>query len=298
MKQDDKKFFRLLPLDELYSLYSRVGDSINTDIDLLNANYDYLAKDNSIQLLIDLSLISKSENTFLKSSKLDSMQAFSTDLIKRIHDCYSDVLEIIESANTNYDESRGVFFGYRNDIPLDYSGILMLLSELGYLELSNSCFYTIQQDHIIRMPEKKQKTAPITLINLENSLLFKKNIGEEAEQEVLLYEQKLLDQQEINKIPIQVSHLDASAGYDIASFLSSVSEVPDKFIEVKSCNKDETFYISKNEIETARKKGDNYYLYLYNRETKTIRIIQNPYENIIQKDEWIKDPQIIRIKQI
>ena len=67
MRQDNKRFSRLLPLDELYSLYSRIGDSINTDIDLINANYDYLAKDNSIQLLIDLGIIAKNENNFSKN---------------------------------------------------------------------------------------------------------------------------------------------------------------------------------------------------------------------------------------
>ncbi len=97
---------------------------------------------------------------------------------------------------------------------------------------------------------------------------------------------------------MQISHLDVSAGYDIVSFLSAKSEIPDKFIEVKSCDENEMFYISKNEIETARKKGSSYFLYLYNRKTKTVRIVQDPYNNIIQKDEWIKDPQIIRVRQI
>ena len=257
MRQDNKRFSRLLPLDELYSLYSRIGDSINTDIDLINANYDYLAKDNSIQLLIDLGIIAKNENNFSKNKQLDTQQSFSSELVSGIRNNYEKILNVIKSASVNYDESRGAFFGYRNDVALDYSGIMMLLNELGYLELSETCFYLKQQEyattHIVE-EDTDAKTTPITLVDLENSLLFKKKIGEVAEQEVLSFERGILKQQGIDKAPMQISHLDVSAGYDIVSFLSAKSEIPDKFIEVKSCDENEMFYISKNEIETARKK--------------------------------------------
>jgi hypothetical protein len=64
----------------------------------------------------------------------------------------------------------------------------------------------------------------------------------------------------------QFSHIDVSAGYDIASLKDQGSSIIDKFIEVKSYSGSPYFYWSKNEIEVAKQERDNYFLYLINRD--------------------------------
>lgn len=298
MMPENNYLSRLLPLEELFILYSKIGDTINTDIDLMNANYDYLAKDNSIQLLKNLNFIIEESDYYSKKKEITSQDVFAEELLSQIRTYYCDKIQEINNCSTHYDEKTGSFFGYRNDLLLDDAGLLMLLNDLGYLQLNESCFYI--KNHHSPQPHQSNEhhSSSITLIELENSLLFKKKLGEEAEQKVLLFEKEILSKEGIEKEPIQVSHQDSSAGYDIVSYLRQDSAVPDKFIEVKSCKDDEAFYMSKNEIEKARQKDDNYYLYLFNRTTEKITIIRNPYRNIIQKEDWIKDPQIFRIKRI
>lgn len=106
----------------------------------------------------------------------------------------------------------------------------------------------------------------------------------------------------INKLPERISEYNVSAGYDIVSFVSIESLIPDKFIEVKSCSDERwIFYISKNELDVAKRKQDSYFLYLYNRKKRNFRIIQNPYKLLFEseeKDKWIMNPQIYQVKSL
>jgi hypothetical protein len=121
--------------------------------------------------------------------------------------------------------------------------------------------------------------------------------GYEAELYVEKYEkQRLFNHPSINKIRI-ISNLDVGAGYDIVSFNSNTSETIDRFIEVKSFAKYLSFYWSRNEVEMARLKGDNYFLYLIDRskmEDATYKplIIQNPFTTVFLADEWLKQENL------
>jgi len=102
-------------------------------------------------------------------------------------------------------------------------------------------------------------------------------------------------------IPLKFSGLrnfliDVGAGYDIASFDSIYSESIDRFIEVKSYSQNVSFYWSRNEVETARLKGDSYFLYLVNRDCITNNgyeplVIQNAYSNVFIDEGWRKEGQ-------
>ena len=298
MKQENKFLSRLLPLEELFELYSKVGDSINTDIDLSNANYDYLAKNNSIQLLLTLGFIKEESDFFYKCTNNTTIELFAEELLKQIKIFYRGSIDTIHESILHYDEATGLFYGYRNDLSLDEAGLTMLLGDLGYIKLTETRFYCTDTDISEKHYKNKRGPQPITLVELENCLAFKKQLGEEAEQKALQFEKNILQQKGIDKQPIQISHQDSSAGYDIASYNEPSSEIPDKFIEVKNCKDDYSFYLSKNEIETALKKGKDYFLYLYNRTNGEIIVVENPYESVFENPKWIKDPQIFRVKKI
>lgn len=145
-------------------------------------------------------------------------------------------------------------------------------------------------DKHILPPIKKEKLGIEGLYEqIEKNRIY----GEEAEEFVVMFEkQRLADHKHIKKIQ-KISDYDVSAGYDIVSFDSNDSENIDRFIEVKSFDGQESFYWSRNEIDVARIKKSEYYLYLVNRskmngEGYEPTIIQNPYEHVLNNDAWNK----------
>ena len=142
------------------------------------------------------------------------------------------------------------------------------------------------------LPEIKRRMFGID--ELRKQLEQKQLDGEEAENFVLDYENKrLYSHNKLNEIE-KISEYDSSAGYDIISFDNVHSQDIDRFIEVKSYSEIPYFFWSKNEVEVARLKQNQYFLYLVNRKKidqtdyKPL-IIQNPYLNVLQNDQWSKE---------
>jgi hypothetical protein len=134
-----------------------------------------------------------------------------------------------------------------------------------------------------------------TYRQLQESLALREEYGQLAEDFVLAYELRRLSEHPFRSKIKQISTIDVSAGYDIASFISVESSFIDKFIEVKSFSINPSFYWSKNEIDTAQKLGDHYFLYLVDRsqyrdEDYEPQMIQNPYNSIFRSMDWNKDP--------
>lgn len=133
-----------------------------------------------------------------------------------------------------------------------------------------------------------------TLEDLKKLNERKEELGYESELFVLKYEQeRLTDHMMYSSIKI-ISNDDVSAGYDIESFTNKSSIMTDRFIEVKSYQDEENFYWSRNEIEVAKEKAELYYLYLVDRNrinelNYNPMIIQNPYLNILNNDNWNKE---------
>lgn len=126
---------------------------------------------------------------------------------------------------------------------------------------------------------------------LMSSLNKKAELGKEAEEYVLRYEQSLRSNHAYKSNIGIISEKDCSAGYDILSYQSDSSVLLDKFIEVKSFSKEVCFYWSANEVEVARTEGDNYFLYLVDRTliqepNYSPMVIQNPYRSVYVQDEW------------
>ena len=121
---------------------------------------------------------------------------------------------------------------------------------------------------------------------LQMSLEQKQIFGEEAEKFILQFEHDRL--KGIKEI-IWVAEYSVAEGYDIASYNDENPQTTDRFIEVKSFVNELSFYWSRNEIDIAKVKKENYYLYLVdrskikNKDYKPI-IIQNPYMKILKNN--------------
>jgi len=126
--------------------------------------------------------------------------------------------------------------------------------------------------------------------------------GEEAEKYVLEFEFNRLNQQK--KIDWVAEYI-VNEGYDIASYNHESDELPNRYIEVKSFDgKTPYFFWSRNEYSVAKRKKEEYWLYLINRSEMNKSeylpiMIQNPFETIISDDEtWNKQIEKYKIELI
>ena len=101
----------------------------------------------------------------------------------------------------------------------------------------------------------------------------------------------------------QISDIDVTAGYDIVSFQDNESTRVDRFIEVKSYYKTPSFFWSKNEIDTAKRLGLSYYLYLIDMEKYLLDdyepfIVFNPATEIMKSENWLIEANSIKVTQV
>lgn len=228
------------------------------------------------------------ENLFLSFNKDDNF-----------HDIFS-------SENISYDIIYRSIQIKNSAFKFKYAGFKQLLLDFGVIEvhptkkINNYIFnsrYRKLFDKVLLPEIKKRK---IGIEDLKRSLEQKRIHGEQAERFVLAYEKKRLN----NKDGIDwVAEYSPSDGYDIASFNSSRSKSHDRFIEVKSYEGFPYFYWSRNEMDVARVKKNEYFLYLVNRnemqeETYRPLIIQNPFENVLNDDtKWEVIIENLKIQQ-
>jgi hypothetical protein len=116
--------------------------------------------------------------------------------------------------------------------------------------------------------------------------------GEEAEKFVLNFEFiRLKKQKEIDWVAEYI----VNEGYDIASYNHESDDLPNRFIEVKSYDGEiPYFFWSRNEYSVAKRKKNEYWLYLVNRSEINLKeykpkMIQNPIESVLNNSEWIKE---------
>lgn len=111
-------------------------------------------------------------------------------------------------------------------------------------------------------PLRRAKSAE----RLAADLARQAEAGVAAEVWVVQYERERLSDHPLRDQIRRVSEEDVSAGYDIVSFASVHSIQHDRFIEVKSHGERKVFHWSRNEIATAVEFGEDYALYLVDRD--------------------------------
>ncbi len=273
----------LLEVSDIYDIYKKIGETINTQTDIVSIGFSRKALQNTISLLLNLQIIQKEENHYSKAIGYKKYDIFCNELLSRIEEHYKDIIIEIFTCDKKYDSVKNQFFIYKNDVPLRIMGLLMLMEQVGVFEECNSKDYIVDINKYRHYFKNKSK---IDSDEFKKILQHEAELGEIAEQFAIVYENKKLDNLNISKRAIRISDVDVTAGYDIISYMYD-TDIPNKYIEVKSCNGNFDFYISRNEINVSKEKGDSYFLYLYNRDKKTIYEIQNPYLKIFKENsDW------------
>lgn len=211
----------------------------------------------------------------------------------------SDFHTIFSAKYISYDTEYRLKQIDNGAFPFEYSSFKQLLIDFNILQahpISRIKKYILNPEYKNYfdkdiLPEIKRRKKQISLEDLKKALEQKQQHGEEAERYVFQFEKRRLN----NKEGIDwVAEYSVSDGFDIASFNSKDSVVLDRFIEVKSYSKDKPhFYWSRNEIDCARIKGNDYYLYLVDRSRILLSnyeplIISNPYKHFHENANWEK----------
>jgi len=287
----------LLPLEDVTSLYFNIGFAVCTDIDMTAYSYNNKALKNTLDLLMNLGFISKIDDTYQKEFVVERNQ-FQSDLKESLFSKYGMYILTILVGKIQYDSENKEIFIKRNSISLKASGLFMLLNdfkEVRFLDNRVLCAGEKIQNLIFQ----KDKTRKVSLEELEKRILREKELGEQAEKFALAYEKFKLNEAMINIEPVQISLIDASAGFDILSHFSNNSD-DEKYIEVKSCDRRYTFHISENEINKAKMNRERYYLYLFNRCENIIKEIQDPYRFFFEDNDgcWVVEADGYKIHEI
>ena len=306
MNEKNDVFKRVLTVPQLFAVYQSLSKTIISKIDVKSLGFDAIAVENSIKLLREVELVKYDEEKDcfekLENKSLD-YDAFKEALYAKLQVTYIDALLSINQADLKYDEVRSMLYIKRNSIGLDLSGLLVLLEGVDKIEVRQNDVFILNKSLLdLRVKNNSISRYHKSLEELKEQLDLNEKYGIDAELEAVKYEVCLLKKENINKTPERISEFHTNAGYDIVSYMYPESSIPDKFIEVKSCVDDNwLFYLSRNELEVARIKQDNYYLYLYSRKNREFRIIHNPYnylKNGVEEELWIMEPQVYKVRSI
>lgn len=202
----------------------------------------------------------------------------------------------IDRSKIVFDDVENNFIFLRSAIKYKYASLRNLMLSFDMVKkrydgsyILNSSFLDLLQNNNLEIQKLNEK-------KLFELLELQRNNGELGENFVLEYERKrLLSHKEVNKIK-RISNVDVCAGYDILSFNDQFSESLSRFIEVKTYSGRPHFYWSKNEINVARLRHINYYLYLVdiskiNDFDYIPHIICDPNTYFASSDKWVISAQ-------
>ena len=207
--------------------------------------------------------------------------------------------DILSSKNSSYD------IVYKT-VQIDFSAF--------WLKYSNIRKLLLDFDFLVEHPDFPQNKL---IINPGWKKFFDKNFAPEIRKRKVWIDElkQALEQQQINweiaeefilkfenkrlnfKDWIEwIAPYDSKAWYDILSFNNNESQQNDRYIEVKSYIWDTPyFYWTDNEMKTAKRQWNKYFLYLVNREKINEEdyipeIICNPCINILENNiKWDKE---------
>lgn len=199
--------------------------------------------------------------------------------------------DIISLDSITYDAHLDRFWIAKKCIKLKYAFLRNLFITLNLFEKRTSSTYFISSNLVQRFEpliHQKRKVSQKELIaQLEQNALQ----GEAGEIFVLAYEKNRLKRRDDLDLIKQVSIYDVRAGYDIISFDNDTSEHLDRLIEVKTYVGKPHFHWSSNELNIAKLKGNQYYLYLVSYNDITTNgyeplIIKNPAKYFEDNSNW------------
>lgn len=215
--------------------------------------------------------------------------------------------EILKPEHFTYMITINRFVFNNHLLQLDYAAIRNVLISFGFINIHRDgglrifVIDDIYERELVTFISDYNKN--ISLLQLQKKLKQNEEAGNLAELFVMDYESKRLINNQRNMSVRRISVIDVLAGYDIASFESPHSIVHDRFIEVKAISEGDGFHWSINEINIAKLKREQYYLYLVdlqniNNCNYMPTIIRNPVKSVLDSDEWFIEAQSFFIKRI
>ena len=209
--------------------------------------------------------------------------------------------EVINLSFVEYDLLTDSYKLPSKSFKYRHAGYRNLLISFGALVLRQDRMYNVSElfsEFLHRPGLVKQLSQK----RLKEILEAEEKMGEIGEQFVLEYERKRLNSTISAKIK-QVSLIDVSSGFDIASFNSPDSKGHDRFIEVKTYKGEPHFHWSRNEKIKASILRGHYYIYLveYDRIAQhgySPHIIQDPIANVFESTDWSKTIDSYLIERI
>lgn len=253
----------------------------------------------ALEVLTWARVIAVTESTVKRGPQFDAVQGSDTQadwlrlaglIIARL-DEDDAVSSVFGARSFAWDRSGGTLLLLAWRVPLAHFGLIVLLKALGAIAETGGGQDILAIDSSIsgllidslgrsakRAPKAPKALSPEQLAQLKRDQELQ---GAVAEEFVLAVERKRLSGHPQLELVRRVSLEDVTHGYDILSFESLSSIVPDRYIEVKSYQGHEHFYLSNGELEAARYFGNAYYLYIVdasqvNREDYQPRVVQDP----------------------
>lgn len=270
--------------------------------------------DGGIELAVRINVIQQTESFFHLNTEFESHINSLPQMVDRFNQFLfrslkndSDFLNIFSSKHLSHDvlykslQLNNSAFGFK------YSNFKQLLLDFNLIiEHPTPEFrsYIINQrykklfDKSVLPEIKKRK---IGIEEFRKSMEQQQIYGEEAERFVLQYEKKRL---EFKKEIDWVAEYVVNEGYDIASYNEIDDEHPNRFIEVKSYEGPKAyFYWSRNEYLVAKLKGENYWIYLVNRnkiqdEGYEPKKYQNPLVSIFSNNNWSHSFENYKVEEL
>lgn len=305
-KQIDDHLHRIL-FREIKILWSVIRNLSLTTDDFVRAKFlqDALHYSDVTDFLKKLGLLREAKGRISRNANLgETDEEIKSALIQRLLD-----------RNTSYWLHVTAFFGHfesaegKFEILMDserrrrFGGIRNLFLELEFLDHNlGRPRYWISPQHLAVFIEAKSISAT-SPFDLQKILQAREKLGREAELEVLKFElARLRNNPGVTKRIRHIASENVSAGYDVLSFTKMADRGGffDRLIEVKAVSPiDFKFFWSRNEIETARVHGSNYFLYLVpvsknGFDMQKLKIIQNPFKRVYLNDEsWLRQEELV-----
>jgi hypothetical protein len=225
---------------------------------------------------------------------------FLLSMVLKKVDISNDLISVINIFNTT--SNGDLWVDYRDTrIGCLENRILRLLQQLGAAEYISGNI-VIAKHEVEWLISMVSPNLYIDAGNLLDLLEIKRKHGELAEEFVLHKERERLincNREDLSILVRKVSDQNIAAGYDILSFDGKDSDIfHDRFIEVKGTTGNQvSFYISKNELETARRLRDKYWIYcvLNIETTKKLIMLRNPNKTVFKNRNFTVEPVLWRV---
>ena len=305
MNEFDK--IKLANLNDYFSLLARIENPSINYIKRASRRFGF-SFDEINQFLVELKLIkidgqlislTNKTNNFIDDGRLKKKKLKETlvELLTKSDNKYKRLVIDYISLFNNIDDSLVHFPGL--DDRIRYSSLRNLLIQIDLVKhdgLNNN--YSINKvyfDQIVDITASRKKLSLKRFKQIQKS---KEIIGNNAELAVIKYEKERL--KNFPKYVKKIDHIakeNVAAGDDIISFEGAGNDngvLKKRYIEVKASSRDVVhFYWSKNEMDTAKKLKNSYYLYILpvinqnNFDFENIIIIRNPALKLLNKSkEW------------